>query len=262
MAKVIGIPLFLTAIVTVMLLKDCHSGPRRIVRHEPNDGPALGGGEEIDEHSAAYSLYKSRLFIVAFLVYPTVCKQSFSMLNCRQLGKGLLPFASVLRSDYSIDCNSPDHKRMEYLAYAVIVCFVLAVPVDMTRRLWRDARRRTVPEAHEDMGEEERLKLEARRAEMEQHLWISTRLAATVKVGQRNAGDAIRDLSRPDGYSFLNTFKVCPSLPQHGPSSNKMALITSGCDETRIHEHQNGPNHLGMWCALHRRRTSSGSRWT
>ena len=48
------------------------------------------------------------------------------MLNCRLLGT-----QSVVASDYSVDCNDPQHKFYEYVAIVMIVLFSFGMPLGM-----------------------------------------------------------------------------------------------------------------------------------
>jgi len=48
----------------------------------------------------AWDRMKERAYFVLFLVYPAVCRRSFSIFNCRRLGEQL----SVLIDDYDLLC--------------------------------------------------------------------------------------------------------------------------------------------------------------
>lgn len=65
------------------------------------------------------------LFIL-FCVYPMMSNKFFKMLNCRDLGT-----QRVVASDYSVDCDDPQHKLYEYIAIAMIVLFSFGVPLGM-----------------------------------------------------------------------------------------------------------------------------------
>lgn len=69
--------------------------------------------------------FKTRAYFVLFLIYPTVCRRSFSLFNCRSLGEHL----SVLIDDYNIACYGEQHSRYQLGAGVVILVFIVGVPI-------------------------------------------------------------------------------------------------------------------------------------
>jgi Leucine-rich repeat (LRR) protein len=79
---------------------------------------------------------KIRSYFILFLVYPSVCRESFSLFNCRKLGEGY----RVLLEDYDLDCDDEDYTTYRHIAMLVIVVFIAGVPVGLFYLLWRKIR--------------------------------------------------------------------------------------------------------------------------
>ena len=107
------------------------------------------------------------------------------MFNCRQLDGGI----NVLRMDYRVSCNTPQHTTFRAAAGVVIVAFSLGIPVYMVMRMLRRMR---------DYS-----------ASSDSDRFVARRVADELKIDDREAGAAIRDVSTGQEYSFLvNSFKV------------------------------------------------------
>eukprot|EP00935_MAST-01C_sp_MAST-1C-sp1_P002379 g2379.t1 len=74
-------------------------------------------------HTGARKLTSSLLFLT-YLIYPLGCKISFSIFNCMTIDG-----VSYLRSDLSIQCDSPAHKSAEAFCGFIIAMFPVGLPV-------------------------------------------------------------------------------------------------------------------------------------
>jgi hypothetical protein len=63
------------------------------------------------------------LLLLTYLVYPLGCKISFSIFNCVTIDE-----VSYLRSDLSIECDSPAHKSAEAFSGFIIAMFPVGLP--------------------------------------------------------------------------------------------------------------------------------------
>ena len=77
--------------------------------------------------------FKIRGYFVLFLVYPTVCRRSFSLFNCRHLGADF----SVLMQDFDISCQGERHTFYQWGAGVVIIVFIVGVPAVLFVQLFR-----------------------------------------------------------------------------------------------------------------------------
>ena len=127
---------------------------------------------------------KSSLFIVCFLVYPGVCNRSFSLFNCRRLTDSM----SVLTSDYSIVCESDEHRAFQIVGFFVIVCFAIGVPIGTMVLMFR--------------------RMQEYRGQHATDKFIARRVADELKVSDEVALDTMRDIAMGRQYSFLlSSFK-------------------------------------------------------
>ena len=91
---------------------------------------------------------KIRVYFILFLVYPLVCRQSFSLFNCRTLGENY----QVLEVDYDLLCEANTYRK---LAAAVIAVFIVGVPLCLVYLFWqkiRDTRMHSLDDTHEREG--------------------------------------------------------------------------------------------------------------
>eukprot|EP01051_Picozoa_sp_SAG22_P012110 SAG22_NODE_1231_length_5073_cov_16.438480_1_plen_267_part_00 len=234
--EVVAVPCFLAAVCGIMFFRDRHvakqvaeqaAEEKRLKLATPGGSDGVEGAEteESDKEPSCmkgmpFSLFKSRLFTVAFVIYPMVCRKNFSFFNCRTLGGNSgrwvggdgveqqqrwepheLPELGtpweVLGDDYRINCHGKEHFWSQVVAGIVIAGFVVAVPVALSYKLWAESRQRR---EHDGMDEDERRKFN-------EHKWISNQLASKLDVDNRDAEDAINELEA-DSFSFLNTFKA------------------------------------------------------
>lgn len=76
---------------------------------------------------------KIRMYFILFLVYPLVCRQSFSLFNCRTLGENY----SVLVDDYDLLCEPNIYRT---IAKVVIGVFIVGAPFSLTYLFWQKIR--------------------------------------------------------------------------------------------------------------------------
>jgi hypothetical protein len=106
------------------------------------------------------------------------------MFNCRSLDGGM----SVLEADYRITCTTPDHTFYEIISGLVIGVFSIGMPcylvILMLGRI-------------QDYG-----------SGTDSDRFVARRVGDELKIDDRAAADAIRDVSTGREYSFLvNSFK-------------------------------------------------------
>ena len=70
-----------------------------------------------------------------FLLYPSICRQSFSILNCRLVGP-----RQVLYADYATECKTPEWWFVACCAGVVIVVVVFGAPIALLVQMYRAAR--------------------------------------------------------------------------------------------------------------------------
>lgn len=146
---------------------------------------------------AAPSNAKSNLFVVVFLVYPSVCNKVFSIFNCRQLDT-----ERVLTSDYSLTCDTMMHKGFQMVAACVALFFCLGVPVSLCLLMARRIREYSTNSSEKDR-------------------FVARRVADDIGLDDNEAADAIRDVSTGREYSFLvNAYK-----PRHFFWEGKTKLL-------------------------------------
>jgi len=130
----------------------------------------------------AASTFRSNLFVVVFLVYPGVCNESFSIFACRTLDGDV----SLLRSDYRVSCTDSEHSVFTTVAAVVIAVFAIGAPFAMIARMVRR------------MSE----------SDNESARFVSRRVADELKIDDKVATDAIRDVQTGREASFLvNAYK-------------------------------------------------------
>ena len=71
------------------------------------------------------------MLFVLFLFYPSMCQQSFALLNCREIG----PSLSVLYEDYSATCYSARWWVFGFLSAGIIVIVAIGAPVALFVRI-------------------------------------------------------------------------------------------------------------------------------
>ena len=65
------------------------------------------------------------LFVLLFLIYPSVCSAIFSTFQCKTLGDG----TRKLRVDLLIDCDSAAHQGMTGYAILMVLVYALGAPL-------------------------------------------------------------------------------------------------------------------------------------
>ena len=75
-----------------------------------------------------------RLFLLVFLLYPSVTNKIFEGLSCRSLGED----KSVLYVDYSIDCGSLEYYTLAILCLALVVIWPIGLPSGLLYYMWKE----------------------------------------------------------------------------------------------------------------------------
>ena len=144
---------------------------------------------------------------VLFSRQPGVCNQAFSMFNCRDLDGGL----SVLHKDYSIKCSTDQHAAFELIAAAYVACVSLGIPLYMVRTADHQSpagfcTASLNPPLRQVLLMVRRMKDYAGASASER--FVARRVADELKLADRVAADAIRDVTTGREYSFLvNAYK-------------------------------------------------------
>jgi hypothetical protein len=126
----------------------------------------------------------ANLFVIIFVLYPGICNEAFSMFNCRGLDGSL----SVLETDYSVDCNLPQHARYQLGSAVIIGGFSIGMPCYLVYRMICRV---------QDYG-----------SGTDSDRFVARRVGDELKIDDRAAADAIRDVNTGREYSFLvNSFK-------------------------------------------------------
>ena len=91
----------------------------------PVIGPKLKkkSGSAADSKEA-FDGFETAAFFVMFLVYPSCSQYVFAMFQCVEVDDG----TSWLRRDFSIDCASPKHIIMSWVAWVMFVVYPLGIP--------------------------------------------------------------------------------------------------------------------------------------
>jgi hypothetical protein len=127
MIYVVIVPAVMTALVAMLRMTD----------RWRSMGSAERSEEEIREREREVrEKFTVRGYFVLFLVYPSVCRRSFSLFNCRRLGENF----SVLIADFDISCESSQHSRFQLGAGLVILVFIVGVPLALFVQLYRTLR--------------------------------------------------------------------------------------------------------------------------
>ena len=88
-----------------------------------------------------YQRHRTWRFFVLFLVYPTICTQTFGLFNCRRL-EWMGREVSLLIENYDVSCDSTTHAVFSVLSGAMIVSVVIGVPVFCAVLLFQQRRER------------------------------------------------------------------------------------------------------------------------
>jgi hypothetical protein len=140
----------------------------------------------------------ANIFVIIFVLYPGICNEAFSMFNCRDLDGDV----RVLQTDYGVDCNSPRHAHYKFASAVIIGGFSIGMPCHLVYRMIRRV---------QDYG-----------SGTDSDRFVARRVGDELKIDDRAAADAIRDVSTGREYSFLvNSFKPryyfwcgSPSIPR------------------------------------------------
>eukprot|EP01052_Picozoa_sp_SAG31_P027783 SAG31_NODE_2629_length_5350_cov_2.286612_5_plen_713_part_01 len=136
-----------------------------------------------DTSNALRELYND-LFVVVFLVYPSVCNHAFKMFDCRCLSAELC----VLRANYEMLCYTSKHKLYKVVAFVVMVVFSFGVPVGVVVLMMRRLREYTTAD-----------KIDR---------FVARHVATELQTDDTSAMDAIRDVMMGRQYSFfVNAYK-------------------------------------------------------
>jgi hypothetical protein len=103
--------------------------------------PEAGEGLDMDlaalvkrtEQNAVRATAVSRLFLLIFLLYPSLTNKIFEAFACRDLGPGL----SVLQADYTVDCGSDEYAALFAFCSALVVLWPVGMPVALFVAMFR-----------------------------------------------------------------------------------------------------------------------------
>eukprot|EP01052_Picozoa_sp_SAG31_P056460 SAG31_NODE_16179_length_720_cov_0.723027_1_plen_226_part_01 len=79
----------------------------------------------LSEENRVRNRFRSRIFLILYLMYPTLVQTIFETFNCRQLDYSL----SFHRSDYSLSCNSDLYTITQIYAYFAVALMPLGIPL-------------------------------------------------------------------------------------------------------------------------------------
>ena len=122
---------------------------------------------------------RGNLFVVTFLIYPSVSNRAFSVFNCRRLSADV----QVLHEDYSVLCGTSEHALYQILAGAVALGFSAGVPVALMAMMMQRAREHSTVTAADR--------------------FVARRVAEELHLDDKKAIDVIRDVRMGREYSFL-----------------------------------------------------------
>ena len=120
---------------------------------------------------------RSNLFVVIFLVYPTICNHAFGIFNCRALSETLV----VLSSDYATECGTDLHRVFQLVAGLVIALVAFGIPAGFSAAMLAQARRVDASGATK----------------------IAGTVAVQLGISKRKAADVIREVAIGKDYGFL-----------------------------------------------------------
>jgi len=75
-----------------------------------------------------------RLFLLVFLLYPSLTNKIFEGLSCRRLGEDY----SVLYVDYSIDCGSAEYTALAAVCFALVLIWPIGLPAGLFWSMWKE----------------------------------------------------------------------------------------------------------------------------
>jgi Ca2+/Na+ antiporter len=75
-----------------------------------------------------------RLFLLVFLLYPSLTNKIFEGLSCRSIGKDY----SVLYVDYSIDCGSLEYAALATVCLALVLIWPIGLPSGLLYYMWQE----------------------------------------------------------------------------------------------------------------------------
>ena len=129
------------------------------------------------------------------------------MFNCRELDGGL----SVLHKDYSIKCSTDRHAAFELIATAYVACVSLGIPLYMVRSQAHGISTGSCTASHNLSLRQVLLMVRRMRdyaGASASERFVARRVADELKLADRVAADAIRDVTTGREYSFLvNAYK-------------------------------------------------------
>lgn len=153
---------------------------------------------------------KIRVYFILFLVYPLVCRQSFSLFNCRTLGENY----SVLVDDYDLLCESNTYRT---IAAVVIVVFIVGAPLSLAYLFWQKIREtrmqplEMVPEQDTQEGPD-RLREEERNRRAKERQYVIDNLASEGrrilgKFSKEHAKDILQTVDADKAAFFAAGYK-------------------------------------------------------
>lgn len=119
---------------------------------------------------------RANVFFIIFVLYPGICNEAFSMFNCRDLDSDL----SVLETDYHVHCTTERHSRFMWASGAVIGAFSVGLPCYLVYLILNRIR---------DYG-----------TGTDSNRFVARRVGNELKIDDRAAADAIRDVSAGREY--------------------------------------------------------------
>jgi hypothetical protein len=97
------------------------------------------------EKNAVRAAAVSRLFLLIFLIYPSLTNKIFEAFACRDLGPGL----SVLQADYTVDCGSDEYLALFASCSVLVVLWPVGMPVALFVAMFR-VRKKIKNDQHPD----------------------------------------------------------------------------------------------------------------
>merc|ERR1711871_175962 len=102
-------------------------------RH-PNPDSGLNGVDNFHRRQAQRSSGTTAMLTLLLLVYPSIANKTFIVFRCVQ-ERGFSTW--VLREDFRVKCWEGKHLSAVALAWSVIVCFILGLPIAILFLLWK-----------------------------------------------------------------------------------------------------------------------------
>ena len=163
--RVIAVPLLLVAVACARFIWQRSGVPGSRMREE------------------APQKLQSTFFFLLFITYPTICRRSFALLNCRTIGVDY----RVVVDDYSVACDTHKWQFHRLCAAVVILLVGLGAPLGIYVRMSKAVR------------------LATRASEGQAHHYVSQRMSEELRVPAQQMSDAVLDVVHQRSFSFLTS---------------------------------------------------------